>query len=253
MQNKFVISVFLGVFQLIAVNFAGDRAIANSETCEQVRSVRRLAIKEDLNDESLAKLEYRYCGDQDNINTKNNRGNRDKSSNIVPPANASKNCINLTMVMRLSRIAETNKEHLKLVKSRQIVACELSNQSTNVSSENWSNGQYANWGGSWYYPNGQYAKWGGSWYYPNGQHAKWGNDWYYPNGQYAKWGNDWYYPNGNSTSFEGLISQSCANISGHECREILSKINKNKSDFWRNLSIIELAWKSYNINKDKNQ
>ena len=242
MYNKLVIRVFMSTLPLMVLNFTGDRAQANSETCEQIRTVRRLAIKEDLNDENLAQLEYRYCSNIDNINTRNNRGNRgnrNKSSNILPPDNASEDCINLTVMMRLSRIAETNQEHLRLVESRQIVACELSNQSTNSSSENW--------------PNGQYAKFGSSWYYPNGQYAKFGSSWYYPNGQYTKFGSSWYYPNGQSTSIDGLLSQACNNISRHECKEILSGIRNNKNQFWRDLSIIELSWKSYNITKSKSQ
>ncbi len=228
MYNKLVIRVFMSVLPLIVLNFTGDRALANSETCEQIRSVRRLAIKEDLNDENLAQLEYRYCGNSDN------------SSSNIPQTKPTKDCINLTVIMRLSRIAETNQEHLRSVESLQRFACKLSNQSTNSSSENWSNGQY--------------AKLGDTWYYPNGNFVKLGNSWYYPNGQYVNWANNWYYPDGQSTSLDGLLSQVCSNISRHECKEILSGIRNNKNQFWRDLSLIELFEKVYdNTSKSKSQ
>ncbi|WP_293104191.1 hypothetical protein [Moorena sp. SIOASIH] len=249
---KYPIRVLLSLVTLCTIGLGTDNVSAESNRCGQIRAVRRLAIRENLDSDNLATLEYKYCG----------HSNR-RSSSIQSPRNSSQNCFDLTVMAQLARITQERRRLVRMVEGLQEVTCERPRQGRR-SSLNWQNGQTAKLGSNWYYPNGQTAKLGSSWYYPNGQTAKFGSAWNYPNGQTAKLGSIWHNPRGRATSADRLLKRACRIVGTTECDRILTDINRSdrnrsdrnrsdrnrsdrnrRNDFWRDLAIIQISWQAY--------
>ena len=231
---KRAIPVLIVVFPLLVLGFTTDTTSANSDTCQQIRQVRRLAIRENLDDDNLATLEYQYCATAQPPN-----------SITQPSPTATQDCVDLTVMTRLARIAEGNSNLVSLVESQQLLACGFSEQ-WGRSSFNYPNGQTAKFGSIWNYPNGQTAKFGSNWNYPNGKTAQFGSTWNYPNGQTAKFASIWNYPNGTSTSFESLLSWACSILGREGCATRLLEV-RNTNDFWSELAMVELSWNAYTM------
>lgn len=160
-------------------------------------------------------------------------------THLVPPAQASQDCQDLTVLMRLSLAALPNPNNLALMTGRQQVACALSTQGTK-SITTWPNGNTARFSQNWYYPNGTTGKFGTNWYYPNGQSAKFASTWYYANGQSAKFGDRWYYPNGQSADSTDILGWACGVVGPYLCQDRLESL-ANASPFWYDLTIVELG------------
>ncbi|NET63181.1 MAG: hypothetical protein F6K63_01705 [Moorea sp. SIO1G6] len=218
-----------------------DRATSKSNQCSEIRAVRRLAIRENLDSDNLATLEYKYCG-HSNL----------PSSSIESPLNSSKDCFDLTVMAELASMTEEGKKFVGTIEGLQQVICKRPRQDRRYSLD-WPNGKKAKSRSTWYYPNGQTAR-GLTWYYPNGQTAG-GLTRYYPNGQTAKQGSHgWYTPEGKSTSVDSLLSQACSIVSTTECDRILTEINRfernrshssSRNYFWWELAIVKLSWQTY--------
>ncbi|MDJ0744249.1 MAG: hypothetical protein QNJ32_12915 [Xenococcaceae cyanobacterium MO_167.B27] len=233
-------TTLLFIFCLFNIVLSTEKVSAKPDKCEQIRQVRRLAFQENLDGQNLATLEALFCG--------RNRDNRPIYSEInLPPNNASKDCIDLTVMKRLAHMTTRNSNLVGMIKGQQQVTCKLSQQH---SSFDWANGEQAKWGSTWYYPNGKNARWSSTWYYPNGEQAKWGSTWYYPNGKQAKWGSTWYYPNGNRASSNSLLGWACGVVGTKECISATERLNQTKG-FWYELEIIELSWKAYQITQSR--
>jgi hypothetical protein len=207
---------------VVSQELIADRRSNITEICRQIREVRRLAIAERLDNRDLATLEERYCATA-----------QPPTNNILPPANATQDCIDLTIMMRLARIGEGDSNLISLVDSQQLIACQFSSEGDKLSRS---------------YPNGQTAKFGSTWSYPNGQTAKFGSTWSYPNGQTAKFASNWHYPNGNFADFESLLAWACSILGRNKCADRLLEV-QNTNDFWSELTMIELAWQAYTSQK----
>jgi len=181
------------------------------------------------------------------------------SSLLAPPSEANEDCVDLTLMAGLARIAEASPSLIKIVEGQQLADCQVfeeeiqvSEEQTQVSEEKtkslvrWSNGESAKIGRIWYYPNGLTAKyWSGSvWHYPNGETARSKSDWYYPNGQTAKYGSGWHYPDGNCSSEEDLRSWACSILGEEHCEAVLSQV-EDADDLWQEMAIMELSWHAY--------
>ena len=251
---KYLIKVLISLVPLFITSLVTNEVSANSDKCQQVRAVRRLAIRENLDDESLATLEYRYCA---NVGL--------PSSVIQPSPDASPDCIDLTVMTLLAQMSEGNSNLVRMVKAQREVACRASQQQSR-SSFDWSNGQSAKFGSSWYYPNGEDAKFGSSWYYPNGEKAKFGSSWYYPNGEDAKFASSWYYPNGEKAKFasswyypngerastaNSLFAWACDLVGRRECENIRFE-DDSSNNLVHDLTIIELFWQVYQFSNSQN-
>ncbi len=179
-----------------------------TDICRQIRQVRRLAIREGLDNRNIATLEDRYCATA-----------QPPTNNIMPPANATQDCIDLTIITRLARIARDDSNLINLVGNQQLISCQFSTQ--------WEKSSLS---------------------YPNGQTAKFGSTWSYPNGQTAKFGSNWHYPNGNFADFESLLAWACSILGRDECADRLLEV-RNTNDFWSELAMIELSWQAYTLGK----
>ncbi|NEO92174.1 MAG: hypothetical protein F6K56_18845 [Moorea sp. SIO3G5] len=244
---KYPIRVLLSLLTLCTIGLGTNNVSAESNQCREIRAVRRLAIRENLDRDNLATLEDKYCGN-----------NNLPSSSIESPLSSSKDCFNLTVMAELASMTEEAKSFVGMIKGLRAVTCKRPRQGQS-SFLNWPNGETAKLGSSWNYPNGQTAKLGSSWNYPNGQTAKLGSSWNYPNGQTAKLGSSWYTPKGRFTSVDDLLSQGCSIVSTTECDRILTYINRfdqnpsdgknseqnRRSNLLRNLGIVKLSWLSY--------
>ncbi len=234
-----------------------DSATSKSNQCSEIRAVRRLAIRENLDSDNLATLEYKYCRQSNRRSSsrqsnQRNRRNR-RSSSIESRLNSSKDCFDLTIMAEIASMTEEGRSFVATIEGLQQVICKRLRQDRRYSLY-WPNGQTAKSDKDWYYPNGQPAKRRSRWYYPNGQTAG-GLDLYYPNGQPAKSGRyDWYSPKGKRTSVDSLLSQACSIVSTKECDRILTEINRfernrshpdSRNYFWRNWAIVKLSWLSY--------
>ncbi len=140
-------TTLLFIFCLFNIVLSTEKVSAKPDKCEQIRQVRRLAFQENLDGQNLATLEALFCG--------RNRDNRPIYSEInLPPNNASKDCIDLTVMKRLAHMTTRNSNLVGMIKGQQQVTCKLSQQH---SSFDWANGEQAKWGSTWYYPNGNRA------------------------------------------------------------------------------------------------
>ncbi|NEP20975.1 hypothetical protein [Moorena sp. SIO3I6] len=234
-----------------------DSATSKSNQCSEIRAVRRLAIRENLDSDNLATLEYKYCRQSNRRSSsrqsnQRNRRNR-RSSSIESLLNSSQDCFDLTVMAELASMTEKGRKFVSTIRGLQQVTCKRSRQGQR-SSLYWPNGETAKWASNWYYPNGQQLKWSHWYYYPDGKTAKSGSDWDYPNGQDAKWASNWYTPKGRTTSVDSLLSQACSIVSSKECDRILTYINRfdqnrsnrnRRSTLWRNLAIVKLSWQTY--------
>lgn len=237
LATKIGISVLPLLFISLTSDPYGNRAHAATDQCDRIREVRRLAIRENLDNENLATLENRYCSGRGQI-----------SSITLPPRTATQDCIDLMAMMQLAAVSEGRNQLVTTIENQQRVSCATS-KPENRASFNWSNGQTAKSKDTWYYPNGQAAKLGNSRYYPNGKTAKLGETWYYPNGQTAKLGETWYYPNGNSSDVDGLVSRTCSILGENECRQKWAEV-QTSNYFWQDLTLIDLSWNAYNNNRN---
>jgi hypothetical protein len=226
--------LFLLVLTPILLRSTDNSALAQTNFCQEIRLVRRLAIAENLDDNTLAILQERYC----------NFSGGDRNISFIPRSDASQDCIDLSVMLQLAEMAAANSEDIRLIDGKRVVACGLSQRLTSNSSEYYPSGRWAKSGSSWYYPNGKWAKSGSTWYYPNGKWAKSGSTWYYPNGKWAKSGSSWYYPNGKFASAESLLSWACSTLGSGECQSMLDRVRRS-DDFWRELIIVKLAWNAY--------
>ena len=237
---KLAIPVLISLLPLLVLGFTSNHALANPDTCQQIRQVRRLAMREGLDQDNLATLEERYCVTAEPPN-----------QITLPSPTASQDCIDLTVITRLARMTEGESNLVSLVESQQLLACGLAEQ-WGRSSLNYANGQTAKFGSNWHYPNGKTAKFGSTWHYPNGKTAKFGSTWNYPNGQTAKFGTNWNSPNGNFTSFEDLLSWACSILRREECAARLLAV-RNTDDFWSELAMVELSWQAYSIKSQQSK
>ncbi|NEO64840.1 MAG: hypothetical protein F6J98_32355 [Moorea sp. SIO4G2] len=230
---KYPIRVLLSLLTLCTIGLGTNNVSAESNQCREIRAVRRLAIRENLDRDNLATLEYKYCG---NSNL--------PSSSIESLQTSSQDCFDLTVMAELASMTEEAKSFVGMIKGLRAVTCKRPRQGQS---------SFLNW------PNGETAKLGSSWNYPNGQTAKLGSSWNYPNGQTAKLGSSWYTPKGRFTSVDDLLSQGCSIVSTTECDRILTYINRfdqnpsdgknseqnRRSNLLRNLGIVKLSWLSY--------
>ncbi|NET55931.1 MAG: hypothetical protein F6K47_07100 [Symploca sp. SIO2E6] len=167
------------------------------------------------------------------------------SSSLTPPSEATEDCIDLTLMAGLARIAGASPNLINLVETQQLDDCQISEEEAK-SLVRWSNGESAKIGRVWYYPNGLTAKyWSGSvWHYPNGKTAISKSNWYYPNGQTAKYGSGWHYPDGNCSSEDDLLSWACSILGEEHCETVLSQV-ADADDLWQEMAIMELTWHAY--------
>ncbi|NER19288.1 MAG: hypothetical protein F6J96_00675 [Symploca sp. SIO1C2] len=167
---------------------------------------------------------------------------------VNPPSEATEDCLDLTLMAGLSRIAGASPNLINIVQGQQFNDCRvlLEEQEQTKSLVRWTNGEAAKIGRVWYYPNGLTAKyWSGSvWHYPNGKTARSKKNWYYPNGQTAKYGSGWHYPDGNCSSQDDLISWACSIVGEEYCATILSQI-EDADRVWQEMAIMELSWQAY--------
>ncbi|NEO18407.1 MULTISPECIES: hypothetical protein [unclassified Moorena] len=228
---KYPIRVLLSLLTLCTISLGTNNVSAESNQCREIRAVRRLAIRENLDRDNLATLEYKYCG----------QSNR-RSSSIQSPRNSSQDCFDLTAMAKLASMTQEGRSFLGTIESLQQVICNGPSQGQRSSLE-WPNGETAKSGSKWKYPNGTTAKFGSKWKYtngttakvgsqlkyPNGKTAKFGSSgsWKYPNGQTAQLGSRWYSPKGKTTSVDSLLSQGCSIVGTTECDRILTHINRS--------------------------
>ncbi|NES17789.1 MAG: hypothetical protein F6K41_02335 [Symploca sp. SIO3E6] len=251
---KYLIRVLISLVPLFIISLATNEVSANSEQYSQVRTVRRLAIRENLDSENLATLEYLYFTNVE----------RPSSVTQLSP-DVSTNCNELKVMTLLAQISEGNSDLTRMVKTQQKVTCQTPQQNSR-SSFDWSNGERAKFGLNWYYPNGEKAKFGSNWYYPNGEKAKFGLNWYYPNGEKAKFGSNWYYPNREKAKFgsiwyypngrrassaNSLFAWACDLVGRGECNNIRFE-GDSSNNLLNNLTIIELLWKVSQISNSQN-
>lgn len=218
-------------------------------TCSQVRNYR--SQFSGFNRE-LATLEYQYCqDDRPYYNTRRSPVN--PTFIAVPPASASEDCIDATILARLAIADEPYAQTTAETAGFQQVLCSLPalSQGRNEILE-WQNGRKAKFGNAWYYPNGKNAKFGNNWYYPNGEQAKFGNNWYFPNGRNAKFGQNWYFPDGDRTNLSSLLSWSCGILSYFDCQERLADLQTSQG-FWYDLTVVELSSRAYDRIYDYNR
>ncbi len=206
-----------------------EKVAARPDKCEQIRQVRRLAFQENLDGSNLASLERIFCG--------GNRDNRSHNSEInFPPNNASTDCVKLTAMKRFAQLTKNNSNLIRIIRGQQRINCQFAQKDSSVS-WNWSNGEEAKWGSTWYYPNGQKA-------------AERNSDWYYPNGQHAKWGSTWYYPNGQHAKSHNLMGWACGIVSRKQCMQAATRVQQTKG-FWQEIEILELSWQAYQMNQSR--
>ncbi|AFY37811.1 hypothetical protein Lepto7376_1468 [[Leptolyngbya] sp. PCC 7376] len=211
-------------------------------SCQQVRNYR---AKTKYRTRELATLEYRYC-----VQNRSDYGSRrryvDPILISIPPASASEDCIDATVLARLAIAHNPYGTASSEVAGFQQVLCnlpELYREENNTTLE-WQNGRNAKFGNSWYYPNGRKAKFGSNWYYPNGKKATFGRSWYYPNGENARFGSSWYFPDGDRTNLTSLLSWSCGVLSYFDCQERLNEL-QTADGFWYDLAVVELSSRAY--------
>lgn len=211
-------------------------------SCQAVRNYR---AKTKYNTRELATLEYRYCF-QNSANYSSRRRYVDPVLISIPPASASENCIDATILARLAIAHDPYSNATSEVSGLQQVLCNLPTlyRDQNTTTLDWQNGRSAKFGSSWYYPNGRKAKFGKNWYYPNGKKATFGKAWYYPNGETARFGSSWYFPDGDRTNLTSLLSWSCGILSYYDCQERLNEL-QTADGFWYDLAIVELSSRAY--------
>ncbi|NEN98778.1 MAG: hypothetical protein F6K50_25710 [Moorea sp. SIO3I7] len=244
---KYPIRVLLSLLTLCTIGLGTNNVSAESNQCREIRAVRRLAIRENLDRDNLATLEDKYCGN-----------NNLPSSSIESPLNSSEDCFDLTAMAKLASMTEDAKSFVGMIEGLKQVTCKRPRQGQR-STLYWQNGKTAKWASNWYYPNGQRVKGWSGWYYPNGETATSGSDWNYPNGNRATLFSQWYTPEGRGTSVDSLLTQGCSIVSTRECDRILAAINRSDTDrsedknsdrkrrnnLWRNLAIVKLSWQTY--------
>ena len=211
-------------------------------SCHDVRNYRS---KTKFDTRELATLEYRYCV-QESSYYSSRRRYVDPVVISTPPASASEDCINATILARLAIAHDPYSSSTSEVSGFQQVLCNLPAlyRDENTTTLDWQNGRSAKFGNSWYYPNGRKAKCGKNWYYPNGEKATFGKSWYYPNGENAKFGSSWYFPDGDRTNLTSLLSWSCGVLSYYDCQERLNEL-QTADGFWYDLAVVELSSRAY--------
>ncbi len=224
------------------VIFSEQYSYPSLRTCEQVRNYR---AKTKFHTRELATLEYQYCV-QENSYYSSRRRYVDPVFVSVPPASASEDCINATILTRLAIAYEPYSRSTSEISGFQQVLCSLPSlyQDENNTVLEWQNGRNAKFGSSWFYPNGRRAKFGNNWYYPNGQKATFGKAWYYPNGENARFGSSWYFPDGDRTNLTSLLSWSCGVLSYYDCQDRLAEL-QTADGFWYDLMVVELSSRAY--------
>lgn len=139
--------LFLLVLTPILLRSTDNSALAQTNFCQEIRLVRRLAIAENLDDNTLAILQERYC----------NFSGGDRNISFIPRSGASQDCIDLSVMLQLAEMAPANSEDIRLIDGKRVVACGLSQRLTSSSSNYYPSGRWAKSGSSWYYPNGKFA------------------------------------------------------------------------------------------------
>lgn len=222
--------------------FSEQYSYPSLRTCQQVRNYR---AKTKFDTRELATLEYRYCV-QENSYYAARRPYIDPVLIAIPPASASEDCIDATILARLAIAHNPYSTTASEVAGFQQVLCNLPElyRDQNNTTLDWRNGRNAKFGSSWYYPNGRRAKFGNNWYYPNGKKATFGNAWYYPNGENARFGSSWYFPDGDRTNLTSLLSWSCGVLSYYDCQDRLTEL-QTADGFWYDLMVVELSSRAY--------
>ena len=253
---KYPIRVLLSLLTLCTIGLGTNNVSAESNQCSEIRAVRRLAIRENLDSDNLATLEYKYCG---NSNL--------PSSSIESLQTSSQDCFDLTVMAKLASMTEEAKSFVGMIEGLKQVTCKRPRQDQR-SSLYWPNGKTAKWGSNWYYPNGNRLNYGSIFYYPNVKRFNYESIFYYPNVTRFNYGSIFYYPNGQRfnygsilynhkgrrTSVDSLLTQACSIVGTTECDRILTYINRDdrnrddsnrsetesKEDFLRDLSIMQI-------------
>ncbi len=164
------------------------------------------------------------------------------NADAVPDAAHDPELFNLWVVLQLARIAEAGARELRMIE----VEYEQADATGDVrESGDWSNGETARLGESWYYPNGKDASSGWRrWYWPNGNDANLGDAWYYPDGTDATSGEDrWFLP---GAPFDDLdddaprrrLREAC---NPREWRRYEEGLDKLIDDAYV-IAVLELAW-----------
>jgi len=171
---------------------------APSGWCDNVRAVHRLAVRDGLDDRTLATLERRYC--------------QPAPSTVPlvtaePSSGVSRDCADVWTMAVLARASRALA--LLPVLDGQVRVC-CSPGAGEQSALRWPSGQWAKSGGGWWYPNGHAARSGSSWWYPNGRVAHSGAGWWFPSGKLARRGEAWVDPDGGrATSSDAVLAWFC--------------------------------------------
>jgi hypothetical protein len=202
----------------------GLSAFAQTNDCDQIRSVKKLANQRGLDDSTLTTLEAQYC----------NTG-------------ASQDCYDVSVLSRLASISSNDAAFLKQTNKKANNVCSAGN-----ALGSWQNGTYVqDNSGNLYYPNGSYAKNSKKWFYVNGNTARSNKDeWYYPNGNFARDSKkNWYDPNGNSLTIEDLLTKACNKVSDSLCNSAIQEIKVAVLDE-KAAAIIQFTWHAWNQASD---
>jgi len=157
------------------------------------------------------------------------------------PLVSTQDCIDLTVMARLSYMWDAGSSLSDAVSGAQVAVCSSGSIADRLS--RWGNGQVARFGSGWNYPNGVAGRFGSSWQYPNGQMLTAGSSWFYPNGRSARFGANWFTPSGRPVSQQELLSLACSQLGTRQCGDRLQQVPAN-SGFWYDLTVVELAWLS---------
>lgn len=216
-----------GSFAEVLPFFKGDRVLAISQRCREIRRSRQLLRAEGLDDRNLAILEERYCG-------RTHHRHRTPSST----------CSHLAIMARLAGISQGNSALARMVAGEERLLCSRYADIRRSGVWRYANGQVVRLGSVWHYPNGQQVRTGRDWRYPNGEYASFGSAWKYPNGVNAKFGGLWYKPNGDRVDRDMLISWGCTYVPSLDCDRLLGFMRSGSTDL-NDAALVALAWQAY--------
>jgi hypothetical protein len=192
---------------------------AQSNDCDQIRAVKKIANQQGLDDSTLTTLEAQYCG---------------VSSNQA--------CDDITLLYRFASLSGAESSTLKQINKKREATCSLG-----AALGSWSSGSYVrDSSNNLFYPSGNYAKNSKTWYYPNGNTASSGpNQWYYPNGNIfkdPKKKKGWFDPNGNQLDPNTLLSQACDKVSESFCNDSISSLKAASYEESLSMQFVWVAW-----------
>ncbi len=186
--------------------------VKQSGWCDNIRAVRNLAQRDQLDETTLATLERRYCvampgSGPAHVGTAAHVP-EEQPHTQSPNTAISRDCADLWTMAVLARAGRMPIEALRTIDGQVALTCAPGAVSQVVM--RWPDGQFSKSGDVWWYPNGRAAKSGVAWWYPNGRLARNGSSLWYPNGKPAKVGSAWLDPdNGKPTSSDALLAWWC--------------------------------------------